>query len=404
VGFLTGPRAGDALEIVRDYLVDQHAALGLEKADVADWVLTDRVLTRHNGLTHLYFRQRLAGIEVRHGELAVSVSRDGRLIGLRSRFVPGLARAVNARAPVLGAAQAVQAAAGHLGLAPTGPLTTLETRGGPAREVLLGDGGISLDPIPVKLMYLADGEGAARLVWDLDIRPPGGRHWWHLGIDALDGAVLLQVDRIVNDSYRVFALPKEDPDAGPRSDESNPADATASPFGWHDTNGAVGAEHTDTRGNNVNAQDDVDANNSGGFRPSGGAGLDFLFAHYPAQPPSSSLSAAITNLFYWNNVLHDVHYRYGFDEVSGNFQATNRGLGGAGGDPVQADAQDGSAFNNANFSLAVPLPGCEAEPPVQHRPVDRWGDGGVRAGAHRGRNHARRGPGPGRHRQCHRRL
>ena len=44
--------------------------------------------------------------------------------------------------------------------------------------------------------------------------------------------------------------------------EANPAHATASPFGWHDTNGAAGAEFTVTQGNNVHAYTDIDANNS----------------------------------------------------------------------------------------------------------------------------------------------
>ena len=51
-----------------------------------------------------------------------------------------------------------------------------------------------------------------------------------------------------------------------------------------------------------------------------------------------------------NNLLHDVHYHYGFDEAAGNFQVNNYGHGGLGGDPVQADAQDGSGINNANFA------------------------------------------------------
>jgi uncharacterized repeat protein (TIGR01451 family) len=65
--------------------------------------------------------------------------------------------------------------------------------------------------------------------------------------------------------------------------------------------------------------------------------------------PSGYRNAAITNLFYWNNILHDLHYQYGFDEASGNFQQNNYGRGGFSDDPVQADAQDGSSTNNANF-------------------------------------------------------
>ena len=44
---------------------------------------------------------------------------------------------------------------------------------------------------------------------------------------------------------------------------------------------------------------------------------------FPFNPVYSvgdqSENAAITNLFYWNNICHDLLYQYGFDEASGNF-------------------------------------------------------------------------------------
>jgi hypothetical protein len=58
----------------------------------------------------------------------------------------------------------------------------------------------------------------------------------------------------------------------------------------------------------------------------------------------------ITNLFYWNNLMHDMSYLYGFTETARNFQANNQGRGGTGNDYVLAEAQDGSGTNNANFS------------------------------------------------------
>ena len=56
-----------------------------------------------------------------------------------------------------------------------------------------------------------------------------------------------------------------------------------------------------------------------------------------------------TQLFYTGNMIHDLYYRYGFDEVAGNFQQHNFGRGGEEGDAVIMNAQDGSGFNNANF-------------------------------------------------------
>jgi extracellular elastinolytic metalloproteinase len=48
--------------------------------------------------------------------------------------------------------------------------------------------------------------------------------------------------------------------------------------------------------------------------------------------------------------MHDVSARYGFDEEAGNFQQTNYSGAGRGGDPVLAEAQDGSFVLNANFA------------------------------------------------------
>ena len=123
----------------------------------------------------------------------------------------------------------------------------------------------------------------------------------------------------------------------------------ASPYGWHDDNGSPGAEYTITRGNNVYASEDIDDDNQPGYSPDGGAGLVFDFVKPNTQNTADWLDASITNLFYMNNIMHDVYYQYGFDEQSGNFQANNYGNGGADGDEVNAQAQDGSGLNNANF-------------------------------------------------------
>src|SRR6185295_9410334 len=119
------------------------------------------------------------------------------------------------------------------------------------------------------------------------------------------------------------------PSHGTRAIRNAPwtAGGIASPYGWHDTNGANGAEYTVTRGNNVRAVEDADANNTPGYSPTS-ATLDFDYAIDFAQAPTTYRDASITNLFYWNNLMHDVWYQYGFDEPAGNFQSNNYGRGG----------------------------------------------------------------------------
>lgn len=208
------------------------------------------------------------------------------------------------------------------------------------------------------------------------------KHWFNTRIDASNGAILNQNDWVVScqlhsfgkastthlpyapfqtgitvkykmttsSSYNVFAMPTESPNHGVRTIVLNPDDADASPYGWHDTNGASGPEYSITRGNNVYASEDKDDDNIPGTSPDGGSTLTFNNAFDINQSAALYTDAAITNLFYWNNVLHDVWWHYGFDEQSGNFQVNNYGNGGLGNDHVNADAQDGSGTNNANMA------------------------------------------------------
>ena len=66
--------------------------------------------------------------------------------------------------------------------------------------------------------------------------------------------------------------------------------------------------------------------------------------------PRTFKPAVTTNLFYFNNYMHDWMYSLGFTESARNFQTNNYGRGGSQNDPVNAEAQDGSGTNNANFA------------------------------------------------------
>lgn len=142
--------------------------------------------------------------------------------------------------------------------------------------------------------------------------------------------------------------------------------STASPLGWHDNGNE---QFTWTEGNNtlsyyypegtiVNtpAPDPVPQPFATEFPPyvgnvpDGGSELIFNYQNNLNTPNYNNfLADAIVNLFVWNNIMHDVTYLYGFNEVSGNFQNNNFGLGGAEGDHVFAGAQANAFVNNASF-------------------------------------------------------
>ncbi len=373
---------GGPAEAARSYLQQHKQKLGLTGSDINDVVISSVVPSSHNAVTHVYLQQRYRGIDVYNGILTVNVGADGAVISAGSRFVSNLAAAAGGQNAKKAAVDAAEAAAGHLKLKPTKRFEVLRIKGDAAGATTLSDGGIATKPIEARLVWVPV-DRSVRLAWSLEIEEVGGLHWWNALVDAQTGESLGQHDLIVHDSaqaiaaaiarpagafaalpsfpetdgasYNVFALPFESPSDGDRTIVTNAADPDASPFGWHDTDGTAGPEFTVTRGNNAHAYADRNANNVAdpGSDPDGGATLTFDFSLDLGSRPFDSQPAMVTNLFYWNNLMHDISHGYGFDEAAGNFQVNNYGNGGLGGDDVRAEAQDGSGRNNANFLTLV---------------------------------------------------
>ncbi|MCC6125070.1 MAG: M36 family metallopeptidase, partial [Pirellulales bacterium] len=364
-GFLSEPSSAEPRTIALDYLSAHAEGLGLTAEDFAHFFITDQYTDADTGVTHIYLRQEYRGLEVIDGNLAVNVNAAGCVMNVAGGFVPGLfaaygsapaAEEVQNVSPIDGL-RSLSYALGLENIDLIGPVRPIAAMAGSSNDGseesgsnLLAAEHLSLDPIPVKRHYVPVETGGVLLAWDYVLRTPDGEHWYEASVEASTGRLLGVNDWVAHASYNAYPRPIESPSDGARSIVVDPHDPAASPYGWHDTNGAAGAEYTDTRGNNVFAQDDTDANNTGGNRPSGGASLNFDFPIDFAQAPGTYQNAAITNLFYWNNLLHDIHYKYGFTEVAGNFQQLNYTGQGLGNDPVQADAQDGSGTNNANFA------------------------------------------------------
>ncbi|MEQ1787714.1 MAG: M36 family metallopeptidase, partial [Acidimicrobiales bacterium] len=106
---------------------------------------------------------------------------------------------------------------------------------------------------------------------------------------------------------------------------------TASPEGW------IPDGQNETLGNNVDAHLDLNADNIADTpRPQGSPSRVFDFSFNSASEPTTYREATVTQLFYFNNWVHDRMYDLGFTESAGNFQTNNFGRGGNGNDAVQA--------------------------------------------------------------------
>ena len=356
--------------------------LGLTQEDVSDFKVISSTYSKSMRIDNVYVSQRVAGIEVFNSTSVFGI-RDGAVVTSKIGFTANSTQKINTNSPAITAQNAIEKAATAIGISAPNSLEILETK--EDNSFIFNTGAISLNNIPVSLVFQPMQDNTLVLAWDLSIYLLDASHYYSVRIDAITGALLSSNDWVTRCdfgkpthnhlpnsglyrnflhkpenkvsfntqggvSYRVFPVPFESPNHGDDELVIDPANQDASPFGWHDTNGVAGPEYTITRGNNVIARDDVDNNNSGGVSPDGGSSLTFDFPFNFNADPLEMLPAATTNLFYWNNIMHDVYYQYGFDESSGNFQANNYGNGGSDDDFVDAQAQDGGGTNNANFS------------------------------------------------------
>ncbi|OAV43304.1 M36 family metallopeptidase [Lewinella sp. 4G2] len=369
----------------QNYLQQNYEQLGLKAGDVADLRVSDAYASP-GGVEHVYLAQYHNGIPVNNAQ-AILHYRGQKLvsknIGLERDVVanaPAATPAVNAHKAVFNAASEVAPAFGQ-------PIAMAKS-GADERFVWPA---VSPEPITAQLNYLHTEEGL-KLAWRVLIdQHEADAHYYYIMVDANTGDLISKDDLVLHcdfggghqhdlaadcraatpkvtnaattlgkqsvmdgATYNVIPFGEESPLHGARVLEVNPADANASPFGWHDTNETEGAEFTITRGNNVYAYPDrevgTDNNNSPDAETAeGGAELLFDFPFTPGGNVDGNLSAAMVQSFYTTNKMHDWLYAHGFTESAGNFQNNNYKNGGQPGDEVFAEVMDGSGTNNANF-------------------------------------------------------
>ncbi|WP_158447899.1 M36 family metallopeptidase [Aquimarina longa] len=354
--------------------------------DFSEWRITDEVPSLKPGITHVYVNQLYNGVPIVDGTYKMTV-KNNQITYEIDQFIREVKSKVVSAKSSSSEISAINAVIRAHNLPAANGMSKTVSKSSNSKSVEYRNSGITADnePIKVKQVYKLY-NGKLHLCWNVNLYEQGGENWWDSYVDITTGKIIYENNWVVKcnfdnsdhkshnhesvlfdtkkmvtvaeaptaavapDSYNVYPMPEESPIHGSRSIVTNPANTTASPYGWHDTNGSNGAEYTITRGNNVLAQDDINGDNGSGSSPNGGSSLDFNFPLNLNQDPSNYRDAAITNLFYWNNIMHDVWYLYGFNEASGNFQQNNYGKGGRGNDFVYADAQDGGGINNANFA------------------------------------------------------
>ncbi|KEP46715.1 extracellular elastinolytic metalloproteinase [Rhizoctonia solani 123E] len=256
----------------------------------------------------------------------------------------------------------------------------------------------TVNPIKVRMVYIQIPTGnttALLATWRLEVEM--AHNWYEAYVSVHDPSAIVSVIDWASDSsapshggylnaleakldsprryteagaYKVWRWGINDPESGERTVESASYDPVASPLGWHaiprrsNPDGSPdwigkgagdGAEYlnfTTTWGNNVFAHENWKGSNEwiSNYRPEGGENLGFTFEYEADGDYKNYVDFSITQLFYTSNMLHDLYYRYGFDERAGNFQQDNFNRGGRGNDSIIASVQDGDGFNNAYFA------------------------------------------------------
>src|SRR5262245_25257288 len=349
---LSAARSDHPDSIGRDFLADHSAKFGLGRAQVMEMKLRNE--DHDQGATFLNYEQMIDGIPVFQGQVQVAINADGQVMAVNEGQVIPNAR-INTT-PRLSESEGMQRAFLHAGRLAPASFEMMENRLEKGeRAVYRNPFGGSREDILSEMRIMRVGPRAV-LAWHsyVDVRP---RAWCEMLIDAHTGAMLyrynIYADVAQGTVFRVNGL-------GQRTLESFVGDTTINTAaGWMGTS-------TVTTGNNVEAYLDTDANNApdavntadlqNGHAFS--SIQDFTFPFTLGVDPRTQRAAAVANLFYFNNIIHDFSYGLGFTEAAGNFQTNNFGRGGTGNDSVRAEAQDGSGTNNANF----------ATPPEGQRP------------------------------------
>ncbi|MBK7830389.1 M36 family metallopeptidase [Nannocystis sp.] len=367
----------------RLYRVGRAALAGLQLRFVHD--------TGRGGII-VALRPSVAGVEVFRGDVKLLLDRQMRLLAISGAPHPA-AHAGSARPFTLGPDAAVVRALADLHAELPAPrLLAAGTRDGWTRLRLAPTADLQFrQPARVKPVYFPVGDALVPGHFvELQVQVRGGAlEVFQYVIAADDGRVLHRHDATASEAfkYRVWADADGDhrPADGPLTDFTphptgipgkGPTDATAPNLITMDgfnTNPDDLADPwlaplaTTTRGNNVHAY--VDHKNPTGLQIDQGEFLGATTApgvfdrvyDVKAEPLASvdQSMAAITQLFYVNNWMHDWWYDSGFNEATGNAQEDNYGRGGAEHDPLLAEAQDAALVgtrNNAN--MATPADGA----------------------------------------------
>ncbi len=334
---LTPPSEAAPTAILAKFLRQQ----GLNPATVGSLYKVAQYRSPVTGLTHLMMEQQIAGLRVEGAYVKAALNASGELVHVIQNVA--LVTAPGLGTPGVNERQALRAALARLY---PGLKDDPSAVGRDANATVFARTPFFHDGPRVERVAVLMESGTLQAGFLVETWKERGNLLHETLVDGA-GQVLTVVLRTNNDSYKIFAI---DPGVSAQTTVLGPGAGNAqSPAGWLF---AGDQNSVSIAGNNAHAYLDTDNNNAPDAGGTTVADGNFLTDAVLTETPSTETNknVAVQNLFYLNNVLHDRLYTYGFVEGAGNFQEDNFGLGGRGGDSVNAEAQDGGGTDNANFA------------------------------------------------------
>ena len=337
---LTAPSKATPASVVAQFLSSQ----GVDASTLASLQVVGQYQSRVSGLSHLRLEEQVAGLRVVDAYVKAAINTRGELVHL----IQNVARVNGATVvpPKVSESQAFSAAVAALYPNLKASFAVIGRQG---NITSFSKGTFFYSPPTVERVAYLSASGALKAGFLVETWSTRANLLHDTVVDG-NGRVQSVELRTNNDKYNIFP---DNPTATPQTIVDGPGiGSLESPAGWL-FGGPQGS--VNISGNNVHAYLDQNADDkpdSFGDRITNG---EFLTAADLAVAPTThdDQNVAIQNLFYFNNVVHDTLYLHGFTEAAGNFQENNFGRGGRDHDSVNAEGQDGSGIDNANFATPV---------------------------------------------------
>ena len=163
------------IELAKQYLQENKSEWGLAEQDIADIKMDYAYQTEHNGVTHIYFKQQYAGIEIWNAIYNANILPNGKVLYVGNRFYTNIATKVNTNRAILSPEEAVMAAAKALNIDAAPTLKVQEAEG----KKVVYNSNISRNDISVELIYQPTKDEKLKLSWQLAIKMLKGTDYWY---------------------------------------------------------------------------------------------------------------------------------------------------------------------------------------------------------------------------------